>query len=139
MQGLDYARIGLKSNGDKFDVVFTECYGADKGKGEKQKVVASVKADIVGAGIRTAKVKDVWFKVDVRQGETPPKGLCGAPMCTFSYSFDGENWTAVNVQKPFKAREGKWIGATLGLYALSAPDCRDRGWIDADWFRVERK
>ena len=139
VQGMDYARIGLKSNGDMFDVVFTECHGADKGKREKQTVVASVTADIVGAGIRTAKVKDVWFKVDVRQGETPPKGLCGAPMCTFSYSLDGESWNAVNAESPFKAREGKWIGATVGFYALSAPDCRDRGWIDADWFRIVRE
>ena len=139
VQGMDYARVGLKSNGDNFDVVFTECHGADKGKSEKQKVVASVKADIVGAGIRTAKVKDVWFKVEVRQGEIPPKGLCGAPMCTFSYSLDGSKWIEVNAKSPFKAREGKWIGATVGLYALSDPDCKDRGWIDADWFRVVRK
>ena len=138
VQGLDYARIGLKSNGDKFDVVFTVCHDADKGKSEKQKVIASVKADIVGAGIRSAKVKDVWFRVDVRQGAVPPKGLCGAPMCTFSYSLDGQSWIEVNAKSPFKAREGKWIGATVGFYSLAESGCKDRGWIDADWFRVVR-
>ena len=140
VQGMDYARIGLKSKGDGFDVVFTVCRGADRGTREKQQVVASVPADVIGAGIRTAKVKDVWFRVDVRQGETPPKGLCGAPMCTFSCSFDdGESWTEANAREPFQAREGKWIGATVGFYSLAGPGCKDRGWIDADWFRIARK
>ena len=39
-------------------------------------------------------------------------------------------------EKTFQAREGKWIGATVGIYAVSGEECRDRGWIDVDWFRV---
>ena len=147
VHGIDYARIGLRYKGDQsFEVVYTECFGADRpGKNggsapEKRTVLGYVPAVAISAGLRTANVKDVWFKVEVRQTEeTPPKALCGAAMCTFFYSFDGENWTAANDEKPFKAREGKWIGATLGIYALSGPECRDRGWIDADWFRIVRK
>ena len=28
------------------------------------------------------------------------------------------------------------VGATVGIYAVSSQSCRDRGWIDVDWFRV---
>lgn len=140
VQGMDYARIGLRYTGENsFEVVYTECFGADKGKDEKTQALGTVPAVVVGAGLRTANVKDVYFKVEVRQTkEIPDKALCGAAMCTFYYSFDGENWTSVNAGKPFKAREGKWIGATVGIYAVHGPECKDRGWIDADWFRVER-
>lgn len=139
VQGLDYARIGLRSAGDrKFEVVYTECFGADKWKNsEKSVVIATVPAVVVAAGQRSAQLKDVWFRVEIRQGETPPKGLCPAAMCTFYYSFDGENWEAANAKTPFKAREGKWIGATVGIFSLHGLDCKDRGWIDVDWFRIK--
>ncbi len=140
VQGRDYARLGLRYTGEKtFEVVYTECFGADKGEAEKSRVLATVPATVISAGIRTAQVKDVYFKVDVRQNaETPEKRLCGEPRCVFSYSFDGKTWVEANAASPFPAREGKWIGATIGLYAISGPGCADRGWIDADYFRVVR-
>lgn len=140
VQGLDYARLGLRYNGENaFEVVYTECFSADKLKAETTKVLGNVPATVIGAGIRTANVKDVYFKVEVRQTkEVPDKALCGAAMCAFYYSFDAENWICANEGKLFKAREGKWIGATIGIYSLHAPEFRDRGWIDADWFRIVR-
>ena len=60
----------------------------------------------------------------------------GAAMCRFAYSLDGTRWSYA--PNHFTAREGKWIGATVGIYALSPHSCRDRGWIDADWFRIDR-
>ena len=54
-----------------------------------------------------------------------------------NWSLDGEKWT--KCEKTFQAREGKWIGATVGIYAVSGQECRDRGWIDVDWFRVLRR
>lgn len=137
VQGMSYARLGLKSRGDHFDVVFTECVRADKGNPETATVIDTVAAGIIGAGIRTAKVHDVWLRVDVEPGEIPAKGLGPLAVCTFSYSFDGETWKVA--PKKFIAEQGKWIGATLGMYAVSAPECKDRGWLDADWFRVVRK
>ena len=50
----------------------------------------------------------------------------------------GQEWTVAN-KEPFTASPGKWIGATVGFYAGAAPDVIDRGWIDVDWFRVERR
>ena len=39
--------------------------------------------------------------------------------------------------EPFTARQGKWIGAKVGLFS-TAPFGKDRGWVDADWFRIEK-
>ena len=139
IQGRSYARIGLRYTGkQEFEVVYVECRDADKGKDEDKAVVlATVPATVIGAGLRTANVKDVWLKVDVTPGEIPEKGLGPKATCEFSWSLDGEKWTKCD--KTFQAREGKWIGATVGIYAVSSQGCRDRGWIDVDWFRVLRR
>ena len=139
IQGRSYARIGLRYTGkQEFEVVYVECRDADKGKDEDKSVVlATVPATVIGAGLRTANVKDVWLKVDVTPGEIPEKGLGPKATCEFSWSLDGEKWTKCD--KTFQAREGKWIGATVGIYAVSGQECRDRGWIDVDWFRVLRR
>ena len=139
IQGRSYARIGLRYTGkQEFEVVYVECRDADKGKDEDNAVVlATVPATVIGAGLRTANVKDVWLKVDVTPGEIPEKGLGPKATCEFSWSLDGEKWTKCD--KTFQAREGKWIGATVGIYAVSGQECRDRGWIDVDWFRVLRR
>jgi len=139
IQGRSYARIGLRYTGkQEFEVVYVECRDADKVKDEDKAVVlATVPATVIGAGLRTANVKDVWLKVDVTPGEIPEKGLGPKATCAFSWSLDGEKWT--KCEKTFQAREGKWIGATVGIYAVSSQGCRDRGWIDVDWFRVDRR
>ena len=136
VQGRSYARIGLRYTGkQEFDIVYVECRDADKGKDEDEPLVlATVPAKVIGAGLRTANVKDIWLKVEVMPGEIPEKGLGPKAMCGFSWSLDGEKWT--KCEKTFPAREGKWIGATVGIYAVSSQSCRDRGWIDVDWFRV---
>ena len=136
IQGRSYARIGLRYTGkQEFEVVYVECRDADKGKDEDKAVVlATVPATVIGAGLRTANVKDVWLKVNVTPGEIPEKGLGPKATCEFSWSLDGEKWTKCD--KTFQAREGKWIGATVGIYAVSSQSCRDRGWVDVDWFRV---
>lgn len=136
IQGRSYARLGLRSAGDDFELVYTECIGADKGNAEKPRVVASISADIIGAGIRSARLKDVWLRVNVAQGPIPPKMLGSAALCTFSYSLDGESWTPVDAS--FTASVGKWIGATIGFYAIAPRDAKDRGWIDVDYFRIAR-
>jgi hypothetical protein len=34
------------------------------------------------------------------------------------------------------AREGKWVGAKVGLFAIAAHAGERRGYADVDWFRV---
>jgi hypothetical protein len=35
-------------------------------------------------------------------------------------------------------REGKWIGAKMGLLAESKNRKATKGWLDVDWFRVTK-
>ncbi|MBR1871271.1 MAG: glycoside hydrolase 43 family protein [Kiritimatiellae bacterium] len=128
VHGLDWARLGLKAVGDSFDVVYTECFDAENGGGEKSRVLGRIQAAIVSAGIRSVKASDIWLKVEVKEKNS-------RPVCVFSWSLDGEAWNAC--PGTFIARQGKWIGATMGFYAVMAPECIDCGWIDVDSFMVE--
>ena len=56
-------------------------------------------------------------------------------LCTFSYSLDGTKFTTVG--EPFTARQGRWIGAKVGLFAVRTGQTRETGYADFDWFRVE--
>ena len=67
--------------------------------------------------------EDIYLRVNVADGE-----------CNFAYSLNGKKYTAV--EGNFKIKEGKWIGAKVGLAAIEPAGKTNRGWIDADWFRV---
>ena len=55
-----------------------------------------------------------------------------AARCTFSSSTDSLNFEPMGA--PFRAREGDWVGARMGLFsAVPAGRRRDR-WVDVDWF-----
>ena len=56
-------------------------------------------------------------------------------LCRFSYSKDGVRFTEIG--EPFKAREGRWIGAKVGLFAASLTQAQRQGFADFDWFRFE--
>ena len=55
--------------------------------------------------------------------------------CNWFYSLDDKKFIAVG--ETFIAKPGKWIGATLGLYAIRDKQINDSGYADIDWFRVE--
>ena len=52
----------------------------------------------------------------------------------FSYSLDGKKFTKIG--KTFKAREGKWIGAKVGVFCSRPISNNDGGRMEIDWFRV---
>jgi hypothetical protein len=56
-------------------------------------------------------------------------------VCDFSYSRDGREFLPVG--KSFTAREGKWIGAKVGLFCLTNDPSKASGHADFDWFRFE--
>ena len=56
-------------------------------------------------------------------------------LCKFSYSIDNRQFHEVGT--PFKAREGGWIGAKVGLFMVRRNNTNDAGSIDVDWFRIE--
>jgi beta-xylosidase len=112
--GLDYGRIALKRENGKLFLKNATCKNADKGTKEEL---------LEGS---TLDVNTVYFRVVVKQGAE----------CQFSYSTDGTSFTPFG--NTFKAREGKWIGAKVGFYALRDGIINDAGSADIDWFRMEK-
>lgn len=113
VMGMDYALLSIEKTKDGFSISQNECIGAEKGKPE-----------IANEAISDKK-SDVYFRVNVNPDA----------MCTFSYSADGKKFTKIG--KPFNAREGKWIGAKVGVFCTRPVKNNDGGRIEMDWFRVE--
>ncbi len=57
-------------------------------------------------------------------------------VCQFSYSIDGEKFETIG--DFFTARQGKWIGAKIGMFILNKEKTTSRSWMDVDWFRIEK-
>lgn len=113
MMGIDYSLIGVTSRGGKLYISQTTAKDADKGNAE----VESAPQLLVG--------NQVYLRGEVRAGA----------MCRFSYSIDGRTFTPIG--EPFKAREGRWIGAKIGFVFSRPGKFNDAGSADIDWFRIE--
>lgn len=126
MMGLDYSALVVKRVGDEFQLQQITCHGADKGKKENVKVLATLKpTEIDKIDYQPAIHEDIYLRMVVRDGK-----------CRFAYSKNGKKYETVGDE--FKMREGKWIGAKIGFVAIEPAGKTNRGWIDADWFRVTK-
>ena len=85
------------------------CRDSDQGAPEKEFAAAAVKGETI------------YLRVIVSD-----RGLS-----RFSYTTDGTNF--VPIGEPFTARQGRWIGAKVGRFALGSVPAP----ADFDWFHVE--
>jgi beta-xylosidase len=114
VMGIDYARIAIKRENGKLEVQSAICQQADKAGKEEISEPKPVDSPTI------------YFRVQVRKGAE----------CRFSYSTDGELF--ITIDNLFKAREGRWIGAKVGFYALRNGIINDAGSADIDWFRIDK-
>jgi hypothetical protein len=56
-------------------------------------------------------------------------------LAEFSYSTDAATFTTIG--EKFLARQGRWIGAKVGIFAVGTGTARESGYADFDWFRFE--
>lgn len=112
VMGLDYGLLSFQNNGKGFTLSQIECLSADKGSSETTN--------------ESVELKDptVYLRVKVNPDAT----------CQFSYSTDDKKYTKLG--KTFKAREGKWIGAKVGVFCTRPAQSNDGGRVDIDWFRL---
>lgn len=110
--GQTYAWAGLRHDGDQLVLV---CRTAEVGGAETDTAVP------VPLGRGRASVR---LRVTVRAGA----------VCQFSADVDGGGFTPIG--RPFTASAGKWIGATLGLFATAPQTAAPAGAAEFDWFRV---
>ena len=126
MMGLDYSALVVKRVGNEFQLQRITCQKADTGAPEEVEVLATLKpteADKIP--YHPAIHEDIYLRMVV-----------GDSKVDFYYSSDGKKYKKAGNQ--FRMREGRWIGAKVGLVAVQPAGKEDRGWIDADWFRITK-
>jgi beta-xylosidase len=113
VMGLDYAYLAVKKKSNGLYVSQTICKDAAGHAKEKE-----------GAEI-PLKSNTFYLRVNVAKNA----------LCKFSYSADGKTFSPIG--EPFTAREGRWIGAKVGIFAVRTGTTRETGYADYDWFRIE--
>lgn len=127
MMGLDYSGLVVKRVGNDFQLLQISCKSADKGKPQTEQLIVTLKPTAVDQiDYQPGTHIDIYMRMSVNDGKMH-----------FSYSLDGKKYTKCGTE--FTMREGKWIGAKIGFVAYEPGQKTNRGWIDADWFRVTRK
>src|SRR5262249_44141851 len=111
--GLDYERLSVRKSAEGLEVALT--VGKDAGRGAPEKVVATT----------AAPGPMLYLRVQVGEGA----------QCRFSFSKDGVSFTPIGDM--FVAKQGQWIGAKIGLFAVRSAASRESGYADYDWFHVE--
>lgn len=126
VMGWDYSWIGVEKQGEKFLLKQAICKDAEQGNLEQVSTLAVLEPSRkFEAGLFPNYEREIFIRVHVDKGA----------YCRFSYSLDGKKFTEAGTL--FKARQGKWIGAKVGMFSVT-PHGKERGWVDVDWFRVEK-
>ena len=113
VMGMDYSSIAVSREDGALQVGHYLCRNAMQGG--KEQLVES----------HPVQSAEIWLRVTVKEGAE----------CAFSFSTDGKEFNEMKTS--FRAREGRWIGARVGLYACSTAPTNDKGFADFDWFRIE--
>lgn len=125
MMGMDYSALVVNRIGDTFHLQRLTCKGADNGHPETIDNLATLQpTDRDTIPYSPALYIDIYLQMRVSGGT-----------CQFAYSLDGKRFHDAGAS--FKMREGKWIGAKIGYVAECRNRKTNRGWIDADWFRIK--
>lgn len=124
MMGLDYSALVVKRVGDQFKLQQITCNKADKKGREEVTTLATLnKTGQDENDYQFAIHEEIYLQMKVDHGQV-----------NFAYATDGKTFKPVG--KTFTMREGKWIGAKIGLVAQEPTGTTNRGWIDVDWFRI---
>lgn len=114
IMGLDYSYLKVKQSKGALYLSQISCKNADKKGLETEKESIQFKSNTF------------YLQVKVTLGG----------ICDFFYSEDGTDFKAIGT--PFKAKEGKWIGAKIGFLALRNEVVNDAGNVAIDWFRITK-
>ena len=128
VMGLDYAALTVENTESGLKLSQVECKKADKGNTEKENASVSLKKNIF------------YLRADIStDGSMISKSEGGHDLvvkCQFYYSTDNKKFEKLGNE--FQVKEGKWIGAKVGVFC-TRPNIKtnDGGWADVDWFRIE--
>lgn len=139
VMGMDYSSIVLRRVGDHFELQQITCKQADKGKPETITTLATLKPTEVDTNPYQPSIHCQLYmrlKVEYIGGLTKDGENKHEARVTFAYSKDGKKFTPCG--DAFTMRQGKWIGAKIGLCAAEPAGKKVRGWVDVDWFRITK-
>ncbi|MBQ3753059.1 MAG: glycoside hydrolase 43 family protein [Prevotella sp.] len=126
MMGLDYSALVVRRMGQSFQLVQMTCKAADKGKQQTENVIATLKPTATDkTEYKPGIHEDIYLRLKVADSKLH-----------FAYSSDGKKFTDCGSE--FQMKEGKWIGAKFGYISAETDANADRGWVEADWIRVEK-
>ena len=114
VMGMDYGVLSLEQTAEGLMLTQRICKKADRGG--KEELIAS----------QPMSNNKIYMRVAIKKGN----------QCQFYYSEDGKKYQAFG--KPFEIREGKWIGAKVGLYCSRAKSTNDSGWLEAENFIISK-
>ena len=127
IMGRSYSSLVVERVGDLFQLQQRTCPKADTGGKEAVTVLETFKPTAKDKlDYHPALYMDIYLRLTVDGGKA-----------TFAYSLNGKTYKAAGEQ--FTMREGKWVGAKVGLYAIDNNEKSDVGLLDADWFRIGKK
>ena len=127
VMGRGYSSLVVERVGDMFQLQQRTCPKADTGGKEAVTILETFKPTAKDKlDYHPALYMDIYLRLTVDGGKA-----------TFAYSLNGKTYKAAGEQ--FTMREGKWVGAKVGLYAIDNNEKSDVGLLDADWFRIGKK
>ena len=137
--GMDYSALVLRRVGDEFQLQQITCKKADKGGAEDVKVLKTFKpssADKVD--YQPALHRQMYLRLSVKYigGKNSDGTNKHEAHVQFAYSEDGKNFH--DCGDVFTMRQGKWVGAKVGILAAEKAGKKVRGWVDVDWFRITK-
>jgi beta-xylosidase len=113
IMGESYSFIAISKSGNKY--VLAQYLGDNNICGGSARVVKQVMIDS----------NNVYLRVAISQNAS----------CSFFYSIDGKGFLPLG--SDFTAKQGKWIGAKIGVFCINPSVERSNGYADFDWFRTE--
>ncbi len=126
MMGIDYEALMVERKGDHFELQRVTCTDADKDGQETFSPVATLQPTLRDTiPYSPAIYLDLYLRLSVSNRQ-----------CRWAYSTNGKRYT--QLPETFGLRQGKWVGAKMGFAAVCHGRKSLRGWMDVDWFRVER-
>ena len=137
--GMDYSALVLRRVGDEFQLQQITCKKADKGGAEDVKVLKTFKpssADKVDYQPALHRQMYLRFSVKYIGGKNSDGTNKHEAHVQFAYSEDGKKFH--DCGDVFTMRQGKWVGAKVGILAAEKAGKKVRGWVDVDWFRITK-
>ncbi|MCD8164772.1 MAG: glycoside hydrolase 43 family protein [Bacteroides sp.] len=127
IMGWNYSYLSVCRKGDGFVLEQSVCKDAEQGNPEIVKELAQLPVSGEYKVGSPNYLIDIYMRVQVKPGGE----------CSFFYSTDGEHYLPAG--EPFTAHQGKWIGAKTGFFCVNPHGVSMRGWVDVDWFRIEKR